>query len=76
MHPYMVNFGTIGLPKDLVPGKYTVVITLKNEVADGQVGRMHEEKPVKFWIGKISAPAVTIEIPKPPASQPASQPAK
>lgn len=65
MHPYEENYGAIRISNDLPPGKYTITITLDNEVADGK----RAEKPVKLWTGKIVAPSVTIEIPKTPASQ-------
>ena len=68
MHPDGENYGFIVIPETLPPGKYAITVTLNNDVSDGELGPVGKEKSVKFWTGKISAPVVTIDVPKKPAA--------
>ena len=70
MHPHGEDFGFIEIPRDLPPGKYTVTVSLAN-THDGQTPG--ESKPVNAWQGKVTATPFPLEIPSPPASQPAGK---
>jgi hypothetical protein len=66
VHPSLINYGAIGIPPDLAPGKYEVRITLTNQ-RKGTIpdhGPRPGEAPVDAWKGKVAAPPVAIEISK------------
>ena len=70
MHPDSEDYGFIVVPRDMLPGKYTVTVSLAN-THDGQTPG--ESKPVNAWQGKVTATPFLLEIPSPPASQPAGK---
>ena len=70
MHPNSEDYGFIMVPRDMPPGKYTVTVSLAN-THEGQTPG--ESKPVNAWQGKVTATPFPLEIPSPPASQPAGK---
>jgi len=56
VHPDGVNYGSFFIPNNLPPGKYTITVTLSNQVDNTSI--------FKTWTGTAAAPPITIEIPK------------